>query len=78
MRALDYDVWVGRILVLDRDGAGVVFWADPEMVVHWADRARFDFGLAGVAMWSLGQEDVRLWERMAGGVLPPETKVLNV
>ncbi|UGS26315.1 hypothetical protein K8F61_17065 [Microbacterium resistens] len=77
VQALDHDVWVGRVLAVDRDGASIVFWSDAETVVHWRDRARLDWGLSGIAMWTLGQEDIRTWERLAAGELPPDTKITN-
>ncbi|SJM64989.1 glycosyl hydrolase-like protein [Agrococcus casei LMG 22410] len=70
-------MWVGQVLVVDRDGANVAYWSDAETITHWRDRAALDWGLSGVAMWTLGQEDLRVWERLAGGELPQDTKVLN-
>lgn len=77
VRAVDHDVWVGRVLAVDRDGAAIAYWSDAETVTHWRDRAELDWGLSGVAMWTLGQEDLRTWDRLAGGELSPATKVLN-
>ena len=34
-----------------------------------ADRAVYDYGLAGIAVWTPGQEDPRTWERLAGAQL---------
>ena len=77
IRAVDHDVWMGRVLAVDRDGAAIVFWSDAETVAYWRDRAHFDYGISGIALWTLGQEDLRTWERLAGGELPPETKRIN-
>lgn len=76
-RLVDHDLWLGRVHVLDRDGASVVYMTDAHTVAHWLSRAVHDFGLQGLAMWSLGQEDVRTWETLAGGLLPPDTKRLD-
>lgn len=73
----DIDVWVGRLVACDADYARIIYVHDPQGVLHWRAAAAFEFGFAGVAMWSLGQEDVRLWDLMKGGLLPPETKRLN-
>ncbi|MGO2791271.1 glycosyl hydrolase family 18 protein [Microbacterium gubbeenense] len=73
----DHDVWVGRLVACDADYARIIYVHDPQGVLHWRAVAAFDYGFAGVAMWSLGQEDVRLWDLMQGGFLPPETKRLN-
>lgn len=77
VRAIDHDVWVGRILAVDRDGAAIVYFSDAETIAHWRDVAELDYGLEGIALWTLGQEDMRTWERLAGGELPSATKVLN-
>lgn len=74
IRPLDHDLWIGRLHVLDRDGASVVYFTDAQMIAHWRARAVHDWGLQGIAMWSLGQEDVRVWDALQGGLLPPETK----
>lgn len=75
---LDHDVWVGRIFAVDRDGASIAFWSDADTVVHWRDRAVNDWGLSGTALWTLGQEDMRTWDLLAGGELSAETKRLNI
>lgn len=67
VRPLDVDVWQGRLLLCDREGAQLGFYADAEYLAYWADRAKFDYGLQGVAIWTLGQEDIRFWERIKGG-----------
>lgn len=77
VRPLDHDLWLGRVTIGDRDGFSVVWFSDAETISHWRDRAYFDFGLQGIAMWSLGQEDVRMWEKFAGGELPAKTKRLD-
>lgn len=74
---LDHDVWFGRLILCDRDGASEVHFADPETIAHWRTRAEAGWGLQGIALWSLGQEDMRLWDTLAGGHLASETKRLN-
>lgn len=74
---LDHDVWIGRQLLVDRDGASVVYFTDATTVTHWLSRAKLEWGLQGLAMWSLGQEDVRVWDAVAGGRLSLETKRLD-
>lgn len=78
IRPLDHDLWIGRVCLLDRDGASIVYFSDSTTITHWRDRAHFDYGLQGIAMWSLGQEDVRMWEAFAGGELPAHTKRLDI
>ena len=76
-RLIDHDLWLGRVHALNRDGASIVYMTDAHTVTHWNGRARNEWGLQGLAMWSLGQEDVRTWEALEGGLLPPETKRLD-
>ncbi|WP_191621816.1 glycosyl hydrolase family 18 protein [Microbacterium caowuchunii] len=78
VRALDHDVWVGRVFACDVDGASIAYWSDADTVVHWRDRAVNDWGLSGIALWTLGQEDMRTWDALAGGELSAETKRLNI
>lgn len=74
---LDHEAWWGRLVAFDRDGGFIGYCFDAHSVAHWRARAHNDWGLQGVAMWSLGQEDIRTWETLAEGNLPPETKRLN-
>ena len=74
IRPIDHDLWIGRVCLLDRDGASIVYFSDAVTISHWRDRAHFDWGLQGIAMWSLGQEDLRMWEAFEGGELPAKTK----
>ncbi len=78
VRLRDHDVWVGRMFACDRNHAAIVYWSDADTVVHWRDRAQNDWGLDGIALWTLGQEDMRTWDALAGGELSAETKRLNV
>lgn len=77
IRPTDHDAWLGRLMIVDRDGASMAYFSDAETLTHWGSRATHDWNLQGVALWSLGQEDVRYWETLQGGELPPETKRLN-
>ena len=69
IRPLDPGVWLGRILLGDSNGFGILHYSDAEYVAWLADRASHDYGLQGIAVWTLGQEDPRLWERLAGARL---------
>lgn len=33
-------------------------------IVYWANEAAYTYGVSGIAIWSLGQEDMRLWDSM--------------
>lgn len=69
IRPLDPSVWVGRIILGDSMGFGVLHYSDADYLAWLRDRAYHDYKLQGVAVWTLGQEDGRLWERLAGGAL---------
>lgn len=70
IRPLDVGCWLGRLFLCDSEGASIMWYSDVESTAHWIDRANYDWGLAGFALWALGQEDTRLWERLQGGHLP--------
>lgn len=76
VRPLDTEVWLGRLLLCDADGAKEIWWSDVHALTYWASQAEHTYHLAGVAMWTLGQEDVRVWESLSGGLLPPETQTI--
>lgn len=37
-------------------------YQDVDSLIYWANQAAYRWGLRGMCMWSLGQEDMRLWE----------------
>jgi spore germination protein YaaH len=70
IRPLDVDCWLGRIFLCDGAGAQIAWYSDATYLAGWMDEARYRWGLQGVALWTLGQEDVRLYERIQGGGEP--------
>jgi len=48
----------------DADGFSLLYYQDVDSLVYWANEAAYRWGLRGIAIWSLGQEDMRLWEVM--------------
>lgn len=77
VRPLDHDVWLGRVMLVDRSGASLAYFSDAQTIAHWRARAGNDWDLQGIALWTVGQEDARLWEVLAGGELPDETKRID-
>lgn len=73
----DHDTWLARLILFDQAIGVVAYCNDAQAVAHWRSRARNEWSLAGIALWSLGQEDVRLWDTLAGGELAADTKILN-
>ena len=55
--SLDYDFFHSHLLELSCGN-------DYTARVYWANEAAYRWGLRGIAIWSLGQEDMRLWEVM--------------
>lgn len=70
IRPLDIGCWLGRIFLCDAQGASILHYSDVESTAYWINRATYDYHLDGFALWALGQEDLRLWERLKGGHLP--------
>lgn len=75
IRHVDIDVWLGRVCACDSEGARILYYADADYLARWSDHAAHDFGLQGIAIWALGQEDVRFWERRAGAELPLDAAI---
>ncbi len=60
----DINVWCSRLFLGDADGFGIVYYQDVDSLVYWANEAAYRWNLRGYALWSLGQEDMRLWEAL--------------
>ena len=56
------NVWTARLFLGDADGFSILYYQDVDSLVYWANEAAYRWGLRGIAIWSLGQEDMRLWE----------------
>lgn len=60
----DINVWVSRLFLGDADGFSILYYQDVDSLVYWANEAAYRWKLRGIAIWSLGQEDMRLWEAL--------------
>jgi spore germination protein YaaH len=60
----DINVWLSRLFLGDADGFSILYYQDVDSLVYWSNEAAYRWGLRGIAIWSLGQEDLRLWEAM--------------
>ena len=60
----DINVWISRLFLGDADGFSILYYQDVDSLVYWANEAAYRWNLRGIAIWSLGQEDTRLWEAM--------------
>ncbi len=71
----DIDCWVATAYLCDPKGTSLSHYSDAEYMAHSRDVAHDQWGLAGIAVWRLGQEDVRFWERVKGGRLDPDNRI---
>ena len=60
----DINIWISRLFLGDADGFSILYYQDVDSLVYWANEAAYRWKLRGFAMWSLGQEDMRLWEAL--------------
>ena len=60
----DINVWVSRLFLGDADGFSILYYQDVDSLLYWANEAAYRWKLRGIAIWSLGQEDMRLWEAL--------------
>ena len=58
----DINIWIARLFLGDADGFSILYYQDVDSLVYWANEAAYRWKLRGMCMWSLGQEDMRLWE----------------
>lgn len=60
----DINVWISRLFLGDADGFSILYYQDVDSLVYWSNEAAYNWKLRGTAIWSLGQEDLRLWEAL--------------
>ena len=60
----DINVWISRLFLGDADGFSILYYQDVDSLVYWANEAAYRWKLRGIAIWSLGQEDMRLWQAL--------------
>ena len=58
----DISIWIARLFLGDSDGFSILYYQDVDSLVYWANEAAYRWKVRGMCMWSLGQEDMRLWE----------------
>lgn len=71
----DIDNWIGTVYLCDPKGTALCHYADAEYMAHSRNIAHEQWGLDGITVWRLGQEDVRFWERVRGGRLDPDSRI---
>lgn len=60
----DVGVWMGTLYLGDADGFSIVNFPDAETILKFSDIAAYEFGVRGIGMWTIGQEDPQLWEML--------------
>jgi len=60
----DINVWISRLFLGDADGFSILYYSDVDSLVYWSNEAAYRWNLRGIAIWSFGQEDMRLWEAL--------------
>ena len=63
-KPIDINIRHMRTYIGDADGFGIMYYEDADVLQYWYNRALFEYGIQGMCMWSLGQEDCRIWERI--------------
>ena len=58
----DINIWISRLFLGDSDGFSILYYQDVDSLIYWANQAAYRWKLRGMCMWSLGQEDMRVWE----------------
>lgn len=58
----DINIWTSRLFLGDADGFAILYYQDVDSLVYWSNEAAYRWKLRGMCLWSLGQEDMRLWE----------------
>ncbi|AEE98018.1 glycosyl hydrolase family 18 protein [Mahella australiensis] len=66
IKADDIGIWVSRLYLCDADGASIAYYSDVNQYQYWMDRAEFEWGLQGIGVWALGQQDPAVYK-----YLPP-------
>lgn len=60
----DINIWLSRLFLGDADGFSILYYQDVDSLVYWSNEAAYRWRLRGIAIWSLGQEYIRLWEAL--------------
>ena len=60
----DVGVWLSTIFLGDADGFSILVFPDALTTLGISDIAAYEFGINGVGMWTIGQEDPMLWNML--------------
>ena len=52
----------------DADGFSIMYYSDVDSIVYLANEAAQTYDVSGIAIWSLGEEDMRLWDSISNQI----------
>lgn len=58
----DPGIWFGHLYVADKQGASVTWVGDAQSFIDSMNRAVNDFGAKGIGLWTMGQEDPKVFD----------------
>lgn len=64
----DIGVWLSKLFLGDADGFSLLVMPDAHTILGISDICAYDFGINGVGMWTIGQEDPMLWNLLVSHV----------
>ncbi len=69
LRLLDPGLWWANVYVGDAEGCSITYAGDAETFLNLMNIATNDYGAKGIGLWTMGQEDPKLFE-MVPDVVP--------
>lgn len=68
----DAGVWFGELLIGDRNGMSVIWTGDAWSFLNVLNLACGEYGAKGIGLWTMGQEDPKIWQ-LVPDVVPKKT-----
>lgn len=64
----DTGVWLQKAYLGDADGFSIAVFPFAQTILRQGDIAAYEFGIRGIGMWAVGQEDPQLWHMLVDHV----------
>lgn len=68
LKSRDIGVWLAKNFLGDADGFSLLVFPDYTTIKGLGDLAAYEFGINGIGMWTIGQEDLMLWNRLVSQI----------
>jgi spore germination protein YaaH len=68
----DKNVWNTMLFLGDKDGFSIIYYNDADTIQALAYKAAYDWRVNGIALWSLGQEDMAVWKILPQVITSPD------